>query len=232
MYHKRARYARAHTHMYMRTYAVHTCTVHARMCMHAHTCMHGCTRTCTRVHAYARSYMHGEQVMSGHALGGVTEGKAAVCVIGAWRNFDQAGPSIRKFVLDPLDADAYAVIEAHSPDLHTPDRCEALLGPRAHGRCRVGIAPGLYDVDSSASRSIVELTKPCLERTNKFNRNQQRVWLQQDTCWKTIEASLKKYSVFARVRTDMEFFEPLPPMMMQPLSPQEAVLPAGDRWEG
>ena len=170
--------------------------------------------------------------VSGDALHGAAEGNdgTAVCVLGAWRNLDMAGPSIRKFVLDPLDADAYAIIEAQSSYVHTRARCEALLGPRAHGRCNVGVAPGLYDTNSW--RSIVQPSKPCLDRTMKFNFNQQRVWLQQDACWKMIQASSKRYSVFARVRTDMEFFQPLPRVAVQSLRTNQAILPSGDRWEG
>ena len=38
----------------------------------------------------------------------------SVCVVGQWRSFDVAASSIRRHVLEPLDADAFAVIEAQS----------------------------------------------------------------------------------------------------------------------
>ena len=63
--------------------------------------------------------------------------RTAVCVLGAWRSLDLSASSIRQYMLDPLDADAYAVIEAQA-EHHTEARCELLLGPRASGRCRVG----------------------------------------------------------------------------------------------
>ena len=43
-----------------------------------------------------------------------TDAAAAVCVLGLWRSFDITAKSIRRFVLSPLDADAFAVIEAQT----------------------------------------------------------------------------------------------------------------------
>ena len=61
------------------------------------------------------------------AVSDAAKPRTAVCVLGAWRSLDQSASSIRQYMLDPLDADAYAVIEpGRAPH---GSKVRALAGP-------------------------------------------------------------------------------------------------------
>ena len=155
--------------------------------------------------------------------------RTAVCVLGAWRSLDQSASSIRKHMLDPLNADAYAVIEAQA-EHHTEARCELLLGPRASGRCRVGKpTSSLY---REATRRSFESARGCLDKRRSGPTNQATVWLQQDACLAMIQRAQTDYATFAYTRTDQQIFHPLPPAMMRSFGPDEVIVPDGDRWGG
>ena len=149
--------------------------------------------------------------------------RTAVCVLGAWRSLDQSASSIRQYMLDPLDADAYAVIEAQA-EHHTEARCELLLGPRASGRCRVGKpTSSLY---REATRRSLESARGCLDKgLPGATRSLATVWLQQDACLAMIQGAQTDYATFAYTRTDQQIFHPLPPAMMRSFGPDEVIVP-------
>lgn len=106
---------------------------------------------------------------------------SAVCVLGAWRSFERTASTIRKYVLEPLDADAYGVIELPAepvsrsvvPELDdgdaneeapSPRRCETLLGPRVSGRCHVANAAKV----TAASRRTIP---PCSSSHRPVHRH-------------------------------------------------------------
>ena len=180
----------------------------------------------------AAATIHDEMVSASDriaAAGSQHSFATAVCVNGAWRSFDISAPSIRRHVPEPLDADAYAIIEAQA-EHHTPTRREELLGPRARQRCRVGPPAGLYN--RTIWHSLETEARACRDRGHAQTQNQHLVKMQQDACFAMIERAPVEYTVFARVRPDEEFFAPLPADMLRRFGANEAAMPTGDRWDG
>ena len=166
---------------------------------------------------------------------------AAVCVLGAWRSFELTAPTIRKHVLEPLNADAFAVLERrsgmHAVDSTPVKSCTQLLGPRVTGRCRVvsGLASLDSDVAVATARNMLhgKTAERCFSRAFPSTSHQRRVWLQQLACYRMVrraEYLRSPYAVYVRLRSDMAFFESLPAAFLHPFGASEAAVPAGDNW--
>lgn len=175
-------------------------------------------------------------------------GKVAVCLLGMWRTLPLTAPSIRSFVLDPLDADAYGLIQVPESKMAIwgSSECEGLLGPRIVGRCIVGTAKRLR-VSVYNQTAVDHLMDPdgdgvtCKRRSHQAAMNQALVWLQQDACHSMVQAAEQRggfaYAAYMRIRTDLLFFQPPVQMSLQGflLDPAAnahvALVPSGDEWQ-
>lgn len=162
----------------------------------------------------------------------------AVCIVGQWRSLSLTAKSIRDYVLDPLDADAYTVIQSSSPT-HSQWHCEATLGPRSAGRCLVGSPQALrehyYNRTAMAHLSASGPGDACLRRRAVPDNHQVITWLQLDACYGAVRAAERarglRYAVYAYVRTDELFFDALP-ANFHVAAAKLARVPADNHWTG
>jgi len=160
---------------------------------------------------------------------------AAVCIRGSWHKLAESGPSIREFVLRPLNADAYAVLEDQSGGLNSRE-CEGILGPRAHGRCLVGSSPELYDARFETfyhTQGFADAL-PNIQGASDVPLAIRAMFLQRFACMHLIlESEVARgfeYLKYASIRSDLTFFTPLPAVFFRPFEPSEAIIPMGDDW--
>lgn len=176
-------------------------------------------------------------------------GNVAVCIMGLWRSLARTAPSIRSFVLEPLDADAYGVIQANEgangSTTRTASDCEGLVGPRIAGRCVVGTFPSLrtsvYNKTALAHLLHVDgAGARCQRLQSSTANNQMHVWLQQDACLGLVRRVEQRggfsYAAYMRTRTDVLFFRPPVPALAQEFlwtsaaDDHVALVPSGDAW--
>ena len=97
------------------------------------------------------------------AVSDAAKPRTAVCVLGAWRSLDQSASSIRQYMLDPLDADAYAVIEpGRAPH---GSKVRALAGPPGE-RPMSGGETHTSSLYREATRRSLESARGCLDKGN------------------------------------------------------------------
>ena len=162
---------------------------------------------------------------------------AAVCIVGMWRTMTHTAPSIREFVLEPLNADAFAILQSDGPGQEQHD-CEVVLGPRSMGRCSVGdgtvLRREVYSADAQERLLDTGRGGECIRRRSHTAPFQHLTWLQQDACHAAIVAEEHhyrfEYATFAIIRTDMLFFARLPARMLAPATRKLALPPRGDAW--
>ena len=157
----------------------------------------------------------------------------ALCVLGAWRSFDLAAPSIQQYAIKPLNAQAFARIEREvsNPAVQTWQRCKEILGDDAE--CLVGERSDIIDEVLFSQFNTSSISTCINTRGNKVPQPVLPL-LQIHSCWRAVtefgESRGLPFSVIGRMRTDMLLFERLPPYFLQQFAPYEGALVAGDQW--
>lgn len=156
----------------------------------------------------------------------------AVCFRGGWRSFGRTAPVLHAYVLEPLDAAAFAVLEVDGDAHRRTEMANAMLG-RGTVEVRVNTSDTLYGnsiakhfFDSSAYERLGKrhLGNPIAYRAMS---------LQRIECFRMMTAPRRSFSIYACVRSDLMLFEPLPAKLLRrllSLNTSEAIVPSGDDW--
>uniref|UniRef100_A0A7S2TFE9 Uncharacterized protein n=1 Tax=Lotharella oceanica TaxID=641309 RepID=A0A7S2TFE9_9EUKA len=174
--------------------------------------------------------------------------RVAVCFTGEARSFGLTAHSLRAKLLDPLQADGfvYVTIKEEAPSEKVTAALEALNRTGRVALAVVGPQERLYDQElshkiktSSATHTYIH-TKDALMKGNVMEANR---WLDKlagqhlgrlacrDALLKHERLHRVTYDVFARVRIDTQFFQPVNRSILDAVdSPDIAVIPTNGDW--
>ena len=168
----------------------------------------------------------------------------AVCVVGQPRSAARTARTIRRHVLNVLDADAFLVSQLKDSLKQSKQSLaiEQLLGPRVriavHGTEQQLQPAGLVSklVQGAAAQHVKWTVADFgVKWAGLANNIRQR--LNHVMCLSLMRhaeaADGIPYTLYARTRLDSMFFAPLPPSVLElALVPGAAVVPTGDAWGG
>lgn len=167
----------------------------------------------------------------------------AVCLSGGYRTFESTVGTLRKHVLQPWDADAFAVMHSGKRS-GLSRRCEALLNPEGLARrhCLVGSIDLITNASSKLSQAQAVLNHPATRkimmrenaRDCKDCRGIRARHLMLVACHLAVSSHETQralaYSAYAHIRPDLMFYTRLPVAYLRPYGRLDVRIPPGDDW--
>ena len=165
----------------------------------------------------------------------------AVCLSGGYRSFDATVPSLREYVLEPWQADPFAVMEGNA--LRMP-RCKTLLTVRGRTsvpHCLIGTFAEIAMSSPAVERAVAALAGPLPEHrlrntflSSMLSKGGKVRIVMVLACHEAIMAHEAargvQYIGYAHIRPDLRFYQPMPAIFLEPYDKNEVRIPTGDEW--